>query len=533
MTFEVKYKDLLGRVGRFSVGNKILETPALLPVVNPRTLDIPPKELLNEFGYRGLMTNSYILHTHLAAEVEEKGVHRLLDYDGIIMTDSGAYQILRYGKVSISPLEILEFQKRIKTDIGVILDIPTGGHVTQSYAEYTVNKTMKRAEEATRHMGDEKVLWTGPVQGGTYIDLVAISARRMAKLPFDLYALGSPTEIMEQYHFDVLVEMVMAAKRNLPPQKPLHLFGAGHPLIFSFAVAMGCDLFDSAAYALFAKEDRYITETGTVKLKNLEYFPCLCPACRKQTPAEVKKQPKTEREQFLMRHNLYICRGEIDRVKQAVSEGRLWELLELRARAHPSLLTALQTLGRHNAELERHTPTYKPRGIFILGDTAIQRPEILSHERHLLHNYQKPKNAETLLLLPQTSSKPFHTSPEYKKVKKALRDAAVNLRQLHICFYTTPFGVVPIELDEIYPLSQFETVHPPTAEMRLRAVEAVGEYLTVHHYEEVLLHADPTLLDLKALGNLKKRTPLKEITRSRDPWSKRAISRIQKALKTA
>lgn len=235
----------------------------------------------------------------------------------------------------------------------------------------------------------------------------------------------------------------------------------------------------------------------------------------------------------MMRHNLYVCGGEIDRIKQAVKEGRLWELLELRARAHPSLLKALQTLGKHSAELERHTPPHKPRGIFILGDTSIRRPEVLSHERRILHNYQKPKNAETLLLLPQTSSKPFHTSPEYRRVEKALKDTAVNLSKLHICFYTTPFGVVPIELDEVYPLSQFEAAHPPTAEMRQRTIEAVGEYLTAHHYKEVFLHADPTLLDLKAFGNLKKRTHLKEITRSRDPWSKRAISNIQKTLKTA
>jgi 7-cyano-7-deazaguanine tRNA-ribosyltransferase len=58
---------------------------------------------------------------------------------------------------------------------------------------------------------------------------------------------------MEQYLFDILVDMIIAAKMNLPPERPLHLFGAGHPFMFALAVALGCDLFDSAAYAIYAR----------------------------------------------------------------------------------------------------------------------------------------------------------------------------------------------------------------------------------------------------------------------------------------
>ncbi len=59
---------------------------------------------------------------------------------------------------------------------------------------------------------------------------------------------------MEAYRFSDLVEVVMAAKKGLGPGAPVHLFGAGHPMVFALAAAMGCDLFDSAAYALFARE---------------------------------------------------------------------------------------------------------------------------------------------------------------------------------------------------------------------------------------------------------------------------------------
>ena len=99
----------------------------------------------------------------------------------------------------------------------------------------------------------------------------------MGKLPFQIHALGSPTEVMESYRYDVLADMILTAKKGLPVERPLHLFGAGHPAMFSLAVALGCDLFDSAAYALYARENRYMTENGTWRLEEMDYFPCCCP----------------------------------------------------------------------------------------------------------------------------------------------------------------------------------------------------------------------------------------------------------------
>ena len=134
-----------------------------------------------------------------------------------------------------------------------------------------------------------------------------MSAKEMGTLPFQIHALGSPTEVMESYRFDVLVDMIMTAKMNLPSDRPLHLFGAGHPFMFSLAVALGCDLFDSAAYALYARDGRYMTENGTWRLNELEYFPCSCPKCSKATPKNVLSLPQPEKEVFLAEHNLYVC----------------------------------------------------------------------------------------------------------------------------------------------------------------------------------------------------------------------------------
>jgi 7-cyano-7-deazaguanine tRNA-ribosyltransferase len=100
---------------------------------------------------------------------------------------------------------------------------------------------------------------------------------------------------MENYRYDVLVDMIAAAKMNLPLERPLHLFGAGHPTMFALAVAMGCDLFDSAAYALYAREGRYMTESGTWRLGELDYLPCQCPKCANTTPKAVLEMPRKRR----------------------------------------------------------------------------------------------------------------------------------------------------------------------------------------------------------------------------------------------
>ena len=81
---------------------------------------------------------------------------------------------------------------------------------------------------------------------------------------------------MENYRYKDLVSVVMAAKRTLSPASCVHLFGAGHPSMFALATAMGCDLFDSAAYALYAKDGRYMTTHGSFRISELIDLPCAC-----------------------------------------------------------------------------------------------------------------------------------------------------------------------------------------------------------------------------------------------------------------
>ena len=286
LSFEIKEKDLLGRIGKLKTKSGTLETPLLFPVINPSIQPIPPQKIKDTLGFQAVITNAYILKKRYDNKPVEMGLHKFLDFNGSVMTDSGAYQILVYGGVEVSQKEIVAYQEGIGSDIATILDIPTGWKVTKEQAEVTVAETLRRAKAFFKEKTRDDILWVGPVQGGKHLDLVANSAVEMGKLPFQIHALGSPTEVMESYRYDVLADMILTAKKGLPLERPLHLFGAGHPSMFALAVALGCDLFDSAAYALYARENRYMTENGTWRLNELDYFPCSCPRCSAETPRE-------------------------------------------------------------------------------------------------------------------------------------------------------------------------------------------------------------------------------------------------------
>ena len=102
--FEIVRRDGLARLGRFETRSGILETPALLPVVNPKISTVSPRELYDEFGFRAIITNSYIIKNNppLKERAQAEGLHKMLDFPGVIMTDSGTFQSHMYGEVEVT-----------------------------------------------------------------------------------------------------------------------------------------------------------------------------------------------------------------------------------------------------------------------------------------------------------------------------------------------------------------------------------------------------------------------------------------------
>jgi len=423
--FEILHKDLAGRIGRLSTLHGTVETPLLMPVINPHLPLIPPDELAS-MGAEMVITNSYIINQDpdLREGAIEQGLHHLLGFPGPIMTDSGAFQLSVYGDIDVLPLEILDFQFAIKSDISVPLDIPTPPDVSRERAESELNITEERLREAAGLKRD--ALLAGPVQGSTYPDLRERAGRFARELGFDLYPIGGVVPLMEAYRFRDLVDVVVSAKKGLGSGVPVHLFGAGHPMIFALAAAMGCDLFDSAAYALYAREGRYLTVQGTRKLEEMKHLPCSCPVCLKYTQQELMDSPQRSRE--LARHNLYVSLQEIKLVRQSIRDGSLWDLLETRCRSHPRMLDGLKRLASYGDWLEGLDSASKST-FFYLSPESASRPEVIRYGRRIERISLK---GDVLI-----TDDPNANQSGYD----------------HVLNFKLPFGPYPTQLSETYPFN--------------------------------------------------------------------------------
>lgn len=436
--FEMRERAGLGRIGRLETPHGAVETPALMPVVNPSRLTIPPRRLREDFGVEILMTNAYILRRgELRDRAVEEGVHKLLDFPGPVVTDSGAFQQHVYGRVDVSNEEIVRYQAAIGSDLGTVLDVFSEPEDGREACAEAVKTTLTRCEEAATWRGEMGLM--GTVQGGLFPDLRRESAEGLSELPLAVHAIGGVVPLMERYRFRDLVEVIVASRKGLRPDRPVHLFGGGHPLIFGLAVLLGCDLFDSASYAKYAQDGRMITARGTTHVEDLRTLACDCPACHGATPEDLR-----EDAQRLAAHNLHVSLREMREVRQAIHEDRLWEHVEERCRVHPRLLEALKALRGHVEFLERFEKG-TGRHLFYTGPETIWRPATWRFRYRVLERYRPPE-AEGLLILPE-APRPYART--YGSLLRRLFRSA----NAH-AVVKSAFGPVPVELDGVFPIGQ-------------------------------------------------------------------------------
>ena len=448
--FEIIKSDLAARVAKIYTNHGQVSTPAYVPVIHPVKQSIPSAEI-KEMGFDLVITNAYITRKNYTPNTKQS-IHDIINYDGSVMTDSGGYQVLEYGDLDVTPQDMAKFEQQIMTDFAIPLDKPTGFGMTKTAATRYVNHTLKVSRDTIKSSKDNGQIWIGPIQGGEHSDLVARSTRGLIKAGFQMLALGSPVEFMESYEYRLLAQMIIAAKSQMPESVPLHLFGAGHPLTIPFAVALGCDTFDSASYILYAKQDRYITNDGTRNLDDITVFPCNCKICTSFTPDEIKQADN--KIDLVARHNLYAIKLEVDRVRQAILEGRLWEYVIQKTRAHPRLYEIIDVITDQKFD---NTPRFKNRAIFLYDDIDQFRPEVRRfHE--MVRRFKTKK--QRLIITPIHNTKPGYLSSTYKRLKR-LRD----FESYQICQYSPHLGIIPIELSDIFPAAHHEAariVYDPT-----------------------------------------------------------------------
>src|SRR5213594_1611646 len=478
--FEVRERDGLARIGVLETAHGRVATPTLAPVVNPNRPIIPPRDLATRFGAQILITNAYILGKSPDRDaIVRDGVHKFLGFPGAVMTDSGAFQSHVYGDVEVTNAEVIAFQKAIHADFGTMLDVFSEPGHDHDRAAMDVDETVRRAEEAVSLRSDMALV--GAVQGGLHADLRERCAKSVSSLDVAVCAIGGVVPLLEAYRFRDLVGVIIASKKGLDPSKPVHLFGAGHPMVFPLAALLGCDLFDSASYAKYARDGRMLFPEGTRRASELRESGCACPICTDHSMADIAAD-----ETLLAEHNLHVCFAAVREVRRAIAQGDLWELVERRARAHPALLGALRELRQHNAFLEESEPISRRGALYYVGPETAHRPILHRFRRRAIERYTPPP-AKGLLVFPE-GGRPFAETfaPILSQVLPQANVHAV-VKSL--------WGPVPIELDHVWPMSQSIVPERPDIESLEAAEVFFREWAAGAGFDFGLLWEGPSTLD--------------------------------------
>ncbi|HTW56135.1 MAG TPA: tRNA guanosine(15) transglycosylase TgtA [Thermoplasmata archaeon] len=441
-SFELLERDGLARLGRLATPHGPIETPALLPVLHPDPArqPAPASFLRDRLGVRAVITSAYITWRTppLRTVAERDGLHRLLGFDGPVMTDSGAFQQHAYGSVEVGPDEILDFQNRIGSDIATVLDVFTEPESPPAAAAAALAETEARTVRArAARVG----LLAAPVQGALHPDLryrAAVAASAVG----DVLAVGGVVPLFERYRFAELARLLAAARPGLSPAAPVHLFGAGHPMTFALGALFGVDLFDSSAYLKFARRGDAMFPDGTVGIEELREEICGCALCAETPLVEVAKWPPAEREARLAVHNLDVSLREIARIRQAIRDGTLWELVERRATAHPAVRAGLLA-ATERPETFLPTEPDSRRAFRETGEDSARRPAVVRF-RERLAVYAATR-------VPARSTTRRALRPEY------LHDLPTRDRDGDPIHWTvdTPLGPVPLELTDLYPVGPY------------------------------------------------------------------------------
>ena len=461
MTYSISKWDGLAKLSQLKISENVSNMPTLFPVVDPKQQKFDIKKLKTEFKFNQVITSSYLMSKRIGHTKwdDYPKVSDYINFDGNIMMDSGAYQVMLYGDIELGVKDTLSLQINVDTDIGVIMDHPIGYDINYHEAKKRVDQTLENIEESIPYL-DQNIIWTLPIQGGKYPSLMEYYLDEIYKRDyldyFGMFALGSVVPVMINQDYKTLVDMISIARKYLPEDKPLHLFGAGHPSIFSLVTFLGCDSYDSAAYTLMAKDQRYMTTSGTYQLIDLIELPCSCKICSNHNVEDLKKLPKYELEKKISMHNLYVSKAEINNIKQHINDGNLWDLIMKRSSSVPNLNLAT------DAAIEKVTNgnLYKKyfSGLHLIKNEMLRIKELKDLKKPILKNIslgfisslKNDANKKWLIIAVSNYSSIYGKIPEQQITK-------YNNENYKIMLLIPAIGIIPYGISDAYPVGQMIT----------------------------------------------------------------------------
>lgn len=358
-TFELLKKDAKtsARRGRLHTAHGPVETPVFMPVGTQGTVKAMTPLMLDEAGADMILCNAYHLNDRPGVEIIEKcgGLHRFMDWDKPILTDSGGFQIFSLaskrkitdqgvefnshvdGRIFfIGPGEAMAIQRRLGSDVAMALDECPPYPCDYDYACQAVERTLRWASLCARQAGSGGQLVFGIVQGGIYPELRKRCTEELKAMNFDGLAIGGVSVGEPE---DVLLKSVKDCMPFLPEERPRYLMGVGELHQMTEAVAMGVDMFDCVIPTRLARNGAALTRNGRYALKGAEYKDdlspvedgCGCYACRNFTRAYLRHLINSDEILgiiLLTMHNIYCYMKFMAEVRNAIENDAFGRMLE-------------------------------------------------------------------------------------------------------------------------------------------------------------------------------------------------------------
>ena len=345
--YELIKNDGKARLGKLKTNYGTFDTPMFMPVgtlANVKTLT--PEEL---YGMNSavILSNTYHLWLRPGEDIVDKagGLHKFMNYNGPILTDSGGFQVFSLAKkkdiseegvifkshidgkkLFLTPELSIQIQNKLDSDIAMSFDECIPYPASYEYAKASTERTIRWAKRGLSVHNNPNQSLFGIVQGGEFEDLRKYSALETVKLNFDGYSIGG-TSVGEDK--DTMYKMIDYAIKYLPIDKPRYLMGVGEPIDLLEGVERGIDMFDCVLPTRLARHGNAFTRNGRINLKNLKYKEdftpiednCDCYTCKNYTKAYIRHLITCNEMlggRLLSIHNIRFLIKEMEEIREAI-----------------------------------------------------------------------------------------------------------------------------------------------------------------------------------------------------------------------
>ncbi len=342
-------KNTKARYGKIKTNYGEYETPMFMPVGTLATVKTLSPEELKEVNAGIILSNTYHLWLRPGEDVIKSagGLHKFMNWNGPILTDSGGFQVfslankkditeegvkfknhLNGDSLFLTPEKSIEIQNKLDSDIAMSFDECIGWPASYEYCKSSMERTLRWAKRGKDVFNNDNQSLFGIVQGGEYEDLRKHCACELSKMDFDGYSIGG-TSVGETK--PIMYKMVEMSTKYLPKDKVRYLMGVGDPIDIIENVMRGIDIFDCVSPTRLARHGHAYTKYGKINLKNAKYkedfspidSTCDCYACKYYTKSYIKhliNSNETFGARLLSIHNIRFLIRLTEDLRKAIKD---------------------------------------------------------------------------------------------------------------------------------------------------------------------------------------------------------------------